>query len=696
MLTNPSLALRNFDVVVYGSTAGGVIAACRAAQQGAQVAMISEREHIGGMATGGITQCDTNPSYSKGLVRGLPDRYYRRLAARMGYSQQKLWNAYQYSVWPRYQLRELLSMLNEFKVMVFTNETIVSAAKTGTTVTSIITRPSPTLTNGTVAGTSSGTGGIYNAKVFIDATYTGDLLAAANITTAIGRESSATYSESYGGVQNTSSSQFSGNIDPYVTPGTPASGYLPGIAEWVTANGGTAGATGAASPYVQAMAYRLFLVNKTVAAQTPYFVTIPAPANYNAQNYELLGRQMALTGSGITTFSQIVTLYTLLGDGRFDMNNSGPVSVDYIHPQSTEYVTATPERRLQIEYNIQQYILGLIQFIKTDSRIPAAARTDTANYGFDSREFLATGGFSPVAYVRVGRRMVGDFVFTQSYVVNDISTGQLSTDPIALAYYNLDSHCCTRQLVGGYVANEGGFNVTPQAGNVGNYIPMRVLFPKVADCTNVMATFCVSASAAAFSSIRIEPISMTMGDAAGAIAAWAAKSKQSVQSIPYSELLDRLNFWGNQYGGVGACISADQTTWTDGTVTFSGTWTAVTFARAPLLAPHRASQAVGATATFAPNLAEAGLYRVYVQYYVGDVRTTAAPITVNHAGGTTAITLNQNATGQSGDWELIGEFTFKAGAPSTNTVVVGTDGTGSNYSIIAAVKWEKVDSNYLH
>lgn len=655
-----SLVSGAWDVVVYGANPGGIMAAVAAAREGATVALVAPTSWIGGMTTGGLSLTDVNTPRSSAQVVGLAREFYQRVAKYYGTSQR--WTIF----WkgglgtePKIAQREFGRMLNEAGVKVIANAgDVTSCAKTGTRISSV------TLSNY----------GVIYGKAFVDATYEGDLIAAAGCTTTIGREANATYSESHNGVAALLSDvdQFHASVDPYVTAGVPGSGFLPGI------SGTALGSAGSADDQVQAMCYR---INLTKDAGIK--VAFPEPASYDPLQFELLGRHAALAGAGWTTIGDIITVFQVALI-KYDVLNHCPMSIDYISPESTEYITASRARRTEIEANARNYILGLLKFIRTDTRIPAAVRADVATYGFCADEWLFNDNFPPQIYVRCGRRLVGDFVLREG----DITAQNAFTDQIAYGYYALDAHHVRRVYVGGAVKNEG-----KSAGGayVGAKLPYRVLSPKVSECTNLLATFAVSASYAAHCAIRLEPISMAFGHAAGIACAWSSRTLANVQSMDVTYLQKAQNIQETERAD-GSLVDASGATYTEGTATITGVWTDVLengTVMGIVSNKAKASTAVGATLAFAPNIRQNGPHRVWLKWPDDSsiTRSASTPVTITHANGTTNLVVSQlDGTGDGGHWFYAGEYVFTKGSPSTHKVTVGTDGVGGS-SVINAVKF---------
>jgi hypothetical protein len=656
---------KSFDVVVFGANSGGIMAAISAARFGMKVCLIADRNQIGGMVTSGINLTDVSPSFSKGQVRGIGDEFYARLAMRHGLPQNYWCGNWSYSTSPWKAQIEINEMIKESGIELRMNEQLINVTKSGTTITQIKT-----------------TGGKYIAKQFIDGTYHLDLSVAAGCTTTFGREANATYSETLNGL--TALVNAAGPVDPYITPGVKASGLLYPL------NPTPTGAVGAADPHVQVAWNRIYWTKnagfKIAFSSTP-------PTGYDATKYEYVGRYFVAHGSTWTTAAQYFNIRSL-SDGNFDINGSG-IGSDWADPQVQEWITATPARRLVIEQGCQNYTLGLIYFLRTDSRTPAAFKTDLNLYGWDKRAWPDNNNFPPLMYMRESRRLVGDTVLAQSDISNFNGT---YVDPIALTYYTYDCHGCQYTDNNGALAVEGVIAADPGPGRP---ISMKALWPKVAECTNLQVTFGVSVSHVVYAVTRLEPMSMMFGEAAGTIAAWAVQNAQTVQAIPYSELSVRLNPFGFQAGS-GAFMNADGTS--SGVVTTTGTWTSSAGSGfyspgTTLNSSVSTDNTTPALKKFRPLLLESGWYDLFMLSLTSNtLRSQKTPVTVvsNNGQKTEIFTFDQNNpptntyAGSSGDWDFVGSFYFQVGtsqgASSPDYVTIGPDASGGKCSI-SAFKW---------
>lgn len=645
------------DVCVYGATPGGVMAAIGAARAGAKVALISNNGRIGGLTTAGLSWTDANITLSISQLIGLGKEFYTLLADEYGLTLNQFYQA-NLNHEPKIATLAIGKLLQRSGVNVVLNGVLAGVTKVGTRITS-----------------ADFTTFSVSAKQYVDATYEGDLVAAAGCTVSIGRESAAQYGEANAGITPyTNVPTFPDGIDPYVTPGVSGSGLIAGVSSE------SYGTAGSAHGGVMAFNYRLCV---TIAAGK---ITMPQPSAYSAAQHELMGRFAAASGGAWTGLSNIAILQQLKGASKYDMNAVGAYSTNYVSSECTEWVTATPARRAVIAENIKQHILGWWKFCLTDSRVNTTTQGNINSFGLCADEFFETGGFSPEVYVREGRRLVGDNVLTQT----KLTTDQFYTNSIARAYYAFDCHPVRRVYIPGVgVKNEGQLvGIFPSTFAT---IPLWIIYPKVAECTNVVATFATSVTHVAFCSLRMEPIHMAVGHAAGANAALAARYGCNTQAVTASEVQKLQGYNGTYDKKSGAILNTDAT-YADGTLTTTGSWSTGSGFAGYVGGGYTASAAVGATQKFAPNLPKTGAYDVYVKY-PGDAtstRSAATVVTVSHAGGTTTETLDQSfAGGMGGDWDHIGTFVFNKGAPSAHYVQIGTDGAGGS-SVISAVKWVPV------
>ena len=494
------------DVIVYGSTPGGFCAAIAAAREGASVILLEPTKHVGGLSSGGLSHCDSNQMRRETLM-GLFDEWHTRIVK--GYTDRGLPAPYDATVkdtakWtfePHVAMRVTMAMLKEAGVTVLTGRYLKSVMKDGPRITSLVTKD-----------------GTFTAKVFVDGTYEGDLMAAAGVEWTIGREGRAEFGESLAGKQypkpkpkmNISGFDDAGKLLPLVT----------------TAD---AGPDDAGDANVMTYSFRLCLT-RDAANKVP----MPEPANYDPARFEL-ARRMVKAGIKVG-----FDLYPLPG-GKLDGNNSiyGQLSLGLVGG-CNNWHSADDAGRAKIWEEHKQYSLELIHFLRTDPAVPQKVRAEYASLGLCKDEFAATGHFPPALYVRESRRMKGQYVLSQK----DIITAPEKADPIAISSFPIDSHDCQRvALKDGGVINEGTiFPVRVPGTKLGYayHVPYRSVLPQAAQCNNLLVPVALSSTHVAMSSLRIEGAWMVIGQGAGIAAALAAKRGVTVQQLPYPLLRDHL------------------------------------------------------------------------------------------------------------------------------------------------------------
>lgn len=361
-------------------------------------------------------------------------------------------------------------------------------------------------------------GEIYRGSMFVDATYEGDLMAAAGISYTVGREANSQYGETLNGVQKARavSHQFNMDVDPYIVAGDPSSGLLPKI------HGGDPGVDGEADHRVQAYNYRMCLT--TVPENR---VPFPQPDNYDPMDYELLGRYLD------AGWRALFVKYDPAPNRKTDTNNHGAFSTDNIG-MNYDYPEASYERRAEILKEHQDYQQGLMWFMAYDERSPEDVREAVSEWGLAADEFVDNNNWPHQIYVREARRMVSDFVMTERHL-----RGQLETpDPIGMGSYNMDSHNVQRYVdERGFARNEGDIQINPG----GPYqISYRAIVPPEDQATNLLVPVCLSSSHIAYGSIRMEPVFMILGQSAATAASMAIDDRSSVQFVDYEALRGRL------------------------------------------------------------------------------------------------------------------------------------------------------------
>jgi hypothetical protein len=492
------------DVIVYGSTPGGFCAAIAAAREGASVILLEPTDHVGGVNTGGLSFSDSNQTV-RSTVMGLFDEWHTRIE--QDYAARGVKLPYKVSVkdhahWtyePHVAARVTKQMLDEAKVRVLTRRVLQSVRKDGGRITSLITSD-----------------GDFTAKVFIDGSYEGDLMAAAGVSWTIGREGRKEFGESLAGKQ-------------YPKPKMAVSGLVADGRPLPLITATDAGPDEAGDTNVMVYSFRL-----CVTADPANRVPFPEPANYDPARFEVVRRHLQNGGRGVG-----IDLYPLPG-GKLDGNNSigGQFSLGLVGA-CNGWSEAAEAGRSKIWEAHKQYTLEFLHFLTTDPAVPEADRKKYAALGLCKDEFPEHGHFSPALYVREGRRMKGMYVISQK----DIMTEREKADPIAVSSFPIDSHDCQRVGTGEFVINEGTIMPVRMPGRKHGYpyhIPYRAILPKPAECSNLLVPVALSCTHVGISSIRVEPTWMILGQSAGIAAALSAKQNVAVQGLPYPKLRERL------------------------------------------------------------------------------------------------------------------------------------------------------------
>lgn len=496
---NVSAAI-SFDLVVYGATASGVMAAVSAADEGMRVALIEPTSHVGGMLSGGLSNSDVDNQ--KELIGGLSRSFF--VSAGAHYGQPVAW-AFE----PHVARQILDGMLQSAHVDLNLGCRLADVRKTGSDIQSLRIED----------------GREFRARIYLDASYEGDLMKAAGVSYVLGREGISQYGESLAGRQDllpghhqfrfaVSADNASGGLLPYITP------------QEKVAN------TGEGDGKFQSYCFRLCL---TDAPQNR--LPVERPKAYDPQQYALMRRYLAGSDGNLTLndFLGIVRI----PNGKTDVNSTGPVSTDLLGA-SWEYPEASYARRQEISDEHLRWAQGLIYFLQNDPSVPDNIKTAAQALGLPKDEFTNTGHWPPQLYVREGRRMLGEYVLTQ----HDLQKSREKYDSIGMAGYNID----IREVQ--WVAHKVYMfpNVVDQAFTEGYLsmpvepwqIPYRALLPKQQQCSNLLVTVCISASTVAYASFRMEANYMIAGQSAGLAAALAIKTNRRVHEVDLVSLQQLL------------------------------------------------------------------------------------------------------------------------------------------------------------
>jgi FAD dependent oxidoreductase len=498
-----------YDIVVYGDSSGAVVAALSAKSEGRSVILVNSTKFLGGMSTSGLGATDFLGYRS--TFGGIASDFYDAVSAHYGLKNVR-------SFEPHVGKKVFDKMISDSGVTVVYNEQLDRTSGKGVTMEGKRIKAITTLSGKT-----------YEGKMFIDASYVGDLMAAAGVTYTVGREPESQYGEDLAGVRRGDTNprvhygqkdkdHFVKDVDPYIKPGDPSSGLLPHINK---IDGLT---NGQGDKKIQAFNYRVCLTTNPENR-----IPIEKPEGYREIDHELLLRNF---DAGDNRLPALVA--PLSGEGKkVDWNNMHAVGSDFVG-NNYEYPEASYERRIEIEKAHQTYIRGFLWTMSNSPRVPEKLRLSTAEYGLPKDEFTDNGGWPWMIYIREARRVVGDYVMTQ----NDAMGTRKAEDPVGLASFGMDSHCVQHIVTEkGTVQNEGVIWRTPPRPYGVSY---RSIIPKRGECENLFSPICLSASHVAHGSIRMEPVFMSLSQSSAIAAGMAIDGKTSVQDVPYPALLKKL------------------------------------------------------------------------------------------------------------------------------------------------------------
>ena len=518
--------VKDVDICIYGSTPAGIMAAYTAKLKGKSVLLVSPTKRIGGLTAGGLGWTDIGDSTShRRIIKGFAREFYRRIGQHYGMASPTFYFE------PKVALATFRGFLDEVGLKdstdIWYEWRIVSAEKENNTIKSITLEKAP---SPSPSPEEEGSLRKVFAKIFMDCSYEGDLMARAGITYTVGREPASKYGEPENGVQCLNKHQFTDGVDPYVIPGDPSSGLLWGIMPEPM------GKKGDGDNHIQAYNYRL-----TLTKTKPFRpITAQVPDNYNPSKYELLFRWMEKKGwSGYGDCLKWTYMKDSSGPNSWnayktDNNNNGAFSTDMIG-YSWDYPEATYEQRDSIAKLHEDYTKGLLYILWTDERVPKSIRDEFNLWGYPLDEYEDNENFTPQLYIREARRMIGRMVMTEDYCLKN----KEANDPIAWGAYTMDSHNCGRYVVNGQVKNEGDVQRHLTKGPYN--ISYRAVTPKESEAKNVIVPVCLSASHIAYGSIRMEPVYMVLGETTTLAAIQAIDEHDCcVQDVDPSRCIEQL------------------------------------------------------------------------------------------------------------------------------------------------------------
>ena len=535
---------KSYDVVVYGGTSAGIASAIQSSRMGKSVVLIEPGKRLGGLTTGGLGQTDIG---NKHVVGGISREFYQNISKYYKIPENWKWQKRsdyidegqtrtakgEDAMWtfePSAALKVFHQMLSGEKVKIVYGERLNRE-------TGVIKK------EGRIVSIEMENGKRYTGEMFIDATYEGDLMASAEVSYSVGRESNNEYGETLNGVQanrinrtlkwtlsrNAHNHNFIDAVDPYVVKGDPSSGLLPYIVE-----GEKPGIDGHGDKGIQAYCFRM-----TLTDHPENRIPFKKPDNYKEINYELLFRNYE------AAIGPIEEMYTYgdklvpwinspMPNRKTDTNNQKGFSTDFIG-QNYDYPEASYEEREKIVQAHRNYQQGLMWTLAYHPRIPQKVRDAVSKWGTCKDEYeKRSNGWQEQLYIREARRMKSEYVMTQK----NCERIEVVEDPVGMGAYGMDSHHVKRYVdANGFVQNEGNVEA-----HVPNPYPIsyRSIVPKKDECENLLVPVCLSATHIAFGSIRMEPVFMVLGQSAATAACQAIDQRKAVQDIDYTLLKEKL------------------------------------------------------------------------------------------------------------------------------------------------------------
>lgn len=511
------------DLVVYGDASGGVTAAVQAAHMGKSVILVSQYGHLGGLTSSGLGWTDIG---NDKILGGLSREFYHRLY--LHYQKPEAWDHQKREDYgnrgqgqPALNPETELASTFEPSVAEATFEAMIEEA--GVTVIDgrLDLDKGAVMDGKRITAIRLEDGTTIEGKMFIDASYEGDLLPLADVAYVTGRESNSEFDEQNNGNTGVAKkNQLRGGIDPYVVEGDPSSGLLPGV------NPDLGGEKGEGDHRFQAYCYRMVL---TDAPENR--VMVEKPEGYDEADYAILFRAIEAGKKGY--FFKL----DLMPNRKTDSNNQGGISTDYIgmnYGKDWNWATLDHEEREALADEHRDWQLGLVWTLQNHPRVPEEVRTKYAEWGLAKDEFTDNDNWPYNLYVREARRMRSDFVMTENHCKHRLPV----EDSVGMGAYTLDSHNVQRVLHDGMVKNEGDIQSYISGKAYG--ISYRSIVPAADECENLLVPWALSATHIAFGSIRMEPVFMVLGQSAATAAVMAIEEDIPVQAVDYHKLREKL------------------------------------------------------------------------------------------------------------------------------------------------------------
>jgi hypothetical protein len=517
------------DVVIYGNTPAGIAAAIQTARMGKKPILVTPQKRLGGMTTNGLGATDSG---NKAVIGGIAREFYSRV--KQHYDDPAAWTLVKRDQYAGYRPKDdamwyfephvaeqlLETMLREANVPIVREQRLTGVTRGATAaepIAAMQTEPAAP----SKQQRDSGEKHQYRGRIFIDATYEGDLMAAAGVKYTVGREPQSQYGEKLNGVRtlkNVKNHRFLVPVSAYKTPGDPNSGLV-----WGVADGDSPGAEGAGDRRVQAYCYRLCMSN-VPENRVPF----PKPEGYDESQYELLFRNFEAGDLRVPMHP------LMMPNGKTDTNNNGAFSTDNIG-MNYDYPEGDYQRRAKICGEHQRYQQGLMWTLANHPRVPEKVRRQMAQWGLAKDEFTDNANWPTEIYVREARRLVSDYVMAE----DDCLRKRVAEDSIGMGSYNMDSHNVQRYVKpDGRVQNEGDVQESTRGPYVISY---RSIVPRRGEAPNLFVPVCLSASHIAYGSIRMEPVFFILGQSAATAACQAIDASCAVQDVDYEKLKERLS-----------------------------------------------------------------------------------------------------------------------------------------------------------
>jgi len=488
------------DVVIYGATLAGIMAALRLRLRGLRSVILEPTGHVGGIVAGGLVKTDT-PNVPEALAGLTRSRFFGGIGAAYGLAEP----CYRFE--PKVAARVAADLLAEAGATVLTHHRLHGPADVevaGRRIRAVRTAL-----------------GWQRARFFVDASYEGDLMAAAGVPYTVGREPRARYDEPLAGFQPVIAFRRHGfrpntaypvGVDPKLPPGE-------------------------GDEKTQAYNFR------GVLSVNPDRLPFPKPDGYDPVRYAALGQ--LLRQRGVAGLSSIVTETALLPGGKYQTNQALFIGFD-LPGASWDYPDGSWARRDEIIAEQVAWHQGMLYWLANDPSLPETFRADTRTFGLPPDEFVDSPhgqGFPHALYVREGRRLRGAYVLTQ----HDLrKPGNTKPTAVCCWKYGMDSHIVQYYPEGDdTIVGEGTLSGTEHNPPVDLYqIPAEVLFPARGGVENIAVPLCFSASHVGYSSPRMEPTYGMLGEAAGELAAQAIATGRSVQDYDHAALAEAIRAHG--------------------------------------------------------------------------------------------------------------------------------------------------------